>query len=424
MRAQPAGTVEYEIKNTGESPAARYKEISGGIAAPQGFRAAGVHCGIKVAKKDLGLIISDVPACGSAVLTQNKVQAAPIRVVKEQLNQSHTFRGIVVNSGNANACTGDRGMRDAWEMVDATAAVLGVSRSEILPASTGVIGEYLPMSALHAGIPLAAKEASVHGGSEAAEAIMTTDTFPKECAVTLVIGGMKVTIGGMAKGSGMIAPNMATMLAFITTDAALDPEPLRVALARATERSFNRITVDGDTSTNDMVAILANGCSGAMPIRSAGGSAFDTFSAALEHLLKRLAKMIARDGEGATKFLEIQVKGATSEHEALAAARSVANSNLVKTAMHGEDPNWGRILAAVGYSGIDFDPEKVEVFFGGVRIVGKRYAIEFSEEDAKEVLRQHDIHITINLNQGNEEATCWTCDLSKEYVAINAHYRT
>jgi glutamate N-acetyltransferase/amino-acid N-acetyltransferase len=399
-------------------------EVAGGVTAPKGFRATGVHCGIKAVKKDLALIFSDAPAIGSAVLTTNKVQAAPILVVKEQLAHSRAFRAIVVNSGNANACTGNRGMHDAWETVEATASTLGVGRGEVLPSSTGVIGEYLPLKALLSGIPLAAEQLSAEGGRAAAEAIMTTDTFAKECAVTFFLDGVRVTVGGMAKGSGMIAPNMATMLSFITTDAAVEPDVLHHALLRSTQRSFNRITVDGDMSTNDMVVVLANGRSGAPPVRTNSGKAYNDFSSALERVMVKLAKMIARDGEGATKFLEIEVTGARDEKEALTAARSVANSNLVKTAMHGGDANWGRVLAAVGYSGIDFDPSQVEISFGNVPILGRNYALGFSEEAAREVLQRPEIRITINLNRGEGEALCWTCDLSKEYVTINAHYRT
>jgi glutamate N-acetyltransferase/amino-acid N-acetyltransferase len=340
------------------------------------------------------------------------------------MERSHTFRAIVVNSGNANACTGDRGMKDAWAMVGATASALNVGPGEVLVSSTGVIGQFLPITAITDGIKRAATVLSPEGGGSAAEAIITTDTFVKEHALEFDCDGVRVTMGGMAKGSGMIAPNMATMLAFVTTDAAVSPAVLRSALSRAADRSFNRISVDGDTSTNDMVAVLANGESGAQPLTQVGGPHYKAFYAALEQMLVTLSKMIVKDGEGATKFIEINVTGAADEASAVRAARAIANSNLVKTAIHGEDANWGRILAAVGYSGIDFDPAKVEIFFGGVPILRRNYTIDFSEEEAKKVLSRKEITITVSLQQGEGSASFWTCDLSKAYVDINANYRT
>jgi glutamate N-acetyltransferase/amino-acid N-acetyltransferase len=262
------------------------------------------------------------------------------------------------------------------------------------------------------------------GHSAAAEAIMTTDKFLKELAVRVDVGGHEVTIGGMAKGSGMIAPNMATMLAFVTTDAAISPDLLQRTLKKAADHSFNRITVDGDTSTNDMVIALANGQAGNARLTSESDPGYDAFYEAFEYLLIKLCKLIVVDGEGATKFVEILVTDAHTEEAAVAAARSIANSNLVKTAINGEDANWGRILAAVGYSGIDFDPEEVEIFFGDVPILRKKYGIDFSEADAKRILSQKEILITVDLNQGDASASFWTCDLSKDYVAINANYRT
>lgn len=400
------------------------KDTIGGVTAARGFRAAGVHCGVKKAKKDLCLLVSDRPAAGAAVLTTNRVQAAPILVVREQLASSPVTRAIVVNSGNANACTGDRGTRDAWTMAETAARELGIAREQVLVSSTGVIGQFLPMEAITAGIGEAARALSPEGGADAAEAILTTDTFSKQCAVSYEAGGVTITLGGMAKGSGMIAPNMATMLAFVTTDAAVDAGVLRTALRRAADRSFNRISVDGDTSTNDMVVVLANGASGAAGIRSENDPAYAPLYGALEHVLIALSKMIVVDGEGATKFVEVRVTGARSEGEAVQAARAVANSNLVKTAIHGEDANWGRILAAVGYSGIDFDPALVEIHFDDVPILRKNYDIDFSEEDARRVLSKKEIRVTVDLHQGNASAFFWTCDLSKEYVAINANYRT
>jgi len=405
-----------------------FTDLPGGVTAAKGFRASGIHCGVKKAKKDLALVVSDTPASAATVLTTNKVQAAPVLLVREQMAHGETFRAIVVNSGNANACTGDRGMEDARAMVAATAAALQCAPGEVIVSSTGVIGQYLPIRAITSGIGTAAAALAPAGGRAAAEAILTTDTFVKECAVEFTCGapgaGTRAIIGGMAKGSGMIMPNMATMLAFVTTDAAVSPVALQAALSRASDRSFNRISVDGDTSTNDMVAVLANGASGAAPIAEPKGEAYEAFASALQHVLTVLSKMIVRDGEGATKFIEINVTGAADESSAARAARAIANSSLVKTAMNGEDANWGRILAAVGYSGIEFDPAKTEIAFGNLPILRKNYTIDFSEEEAARVLHAKEITINVRLNGGEGSASFWTCDLSREYVAINANYRT
>jgi len=401
-----------------------YNECPGGVTAPKGFSAAGVHSGIKKVKKDLALICSSEPAAAAGIFTMNKVPAAPVIVDRLQLEHGSSFRAILVNSGNANACTGERGLNDAWSMVRQTAAALQVSEKEVFVSSTGVIGQYMPMEKVSSGITEAASLLDADGNTAAAEAIMTTDKFTKELAVRVNLGGTDVTIGGVAKGSGMIAPNMATMLAFITTDAAIAPELLQSALKTAADRSFNRITVDGDTSTNDMVLVLANGLAGNPLITSAAHPLYADFYEAFELLLVKLCKMIVVDGEGATKFVEILVMNAATEENAVCAARSIANSTLVKTAINGEDANWGRILNAVGYSGIDFLPEDVEIFFDDVPILQKRYAIDFSEADAKRVLSQKEIRITVDLNQGSASASFWTCDLSKDYVAINANYRT
>ena len=397
---------------------------AGGVTAPKGFLAAGIHCGVKKEKDDLCLLVSDPPATAAAVVTTNVVKAAPIVVVKEQLARSTSIRAIVVNSGNANACTGDRGMRDAWTMVRAAASAVGADESEVLVASTGVIGQFLPIDTIEAGIPAAARQLSPTGGTAAARAIMTTDTFVKECAVRITIGGVPVVVGGMAKGSGMIAPNMATMLGFVTTDADLSPALLHRALVKGTEHSFHRISVDGDTSTNDMVAVLANGTSGAGLLSDASDPGYALFCDALECVLLQLAHMIVRDGEGATKFVEIAVAGGATEEEAVTAARSIAGSSLVKTAIHGEDANWGRVLAAIGYSGIEFDPARVEICFGHVPVLRAGYVIDFSEEEAKKVLSRKDIRISVHLHRGGHNASFWTCDLSKQYVDINANYRT
>jgi glutamate N-acetyltransferase/amino-acid N-acetyltransferase len=422
----PGGGVRThgEAAVTGHRTLPDLKEIPGGITAPKGFRAAGIHCGVKKSKKDLCLVVSDSPASAAVVLTTNRVQAAPVLVTREQMGRSRVFRAIVVNSGNANACTGDRGMDDAWAMVGATASALNVGPGEVLVSSTGVIGQFLPIGAITEGIKKAAGALSPREGRAAAEAIITTDTFVKQHALEFDCNGARVRMGGMAKGSGMIAPNMATMLAFVTTDAAVSPAVLHCALSRAADRSFNRISVDGDTSTNDMAAVLANGGSGARPLTEPGGPQYEAFYGALEEMLVTLSKMIVKDGEGATKFIEITVTGAEDEASAVKAARAIANSNLVKTAINGEDANWGRILAAVGYSGIDFDPSQVEIFFGSVPILRRNYMIDFSEAAAKKVLGRKEITITVSLHRGEGSASFWTCDLSKDYVAINANYRT
>ncbi|MGB5872821.1 MAG: bifunctional glutamate N-acetyltransferase/amino-acid acetyltransferase ArgJ [Bacteroidota bacterium] len=399
-------------------------EVEGGITAPRGFLAAGVRCGIKMGKKDLALIYTPTPARAAAVFTTNRVLAAPVLACQAQLQRNASMQALVINSGMANACTGEQGMKDAWSMVRDTAKVLGIPETEVLVSSTGVIGKPLPMKKIGVGIRRAAAALAREEHTSAAEAILTTDTFTKELAVRTIVDGVPVTIGGMAKGSGMIAPNMATMLAFVSTDACISASLLRKALKRATDRSFHRISVDGDTSTNDMVGLFANGMARNRELRSVDDPAYAPFYAALEHLLVRLSKMIVLDGEGATKFVEINVRGASSDDVAVVAAKAIANSNLVKTAIHGEDANWGRILAAIGYSGIDFDPAKVEIFFGDLQILKRGYGSDFSEKRAKEVLGQKDIVVTVGLHQGEGSASFWTCDLSKRYVEINAKYRT
>jgi len=401
----------------------RVDECQGGLTAPQGFVAAGMYSGIRKVKKDLGMIVSEVAATVAGVFTLNRAQAAPILVDKAQLKRSSLCSAIIVNSGNANACTGERGLNDAWDMVKATAAAVKVPEEHVMVSSTGVIGQYLPMQKILSAIPVLARKLSRSGSSDVAESIMTTDTYPKEAAVKFTLGDAIVTIGGAAKGSGMIAPNMATMLAFITTDVVIAQPLLAKALKAATNKSFNRITVDGDMSTNDQVLVLANGLAKNPPLAE-NSEEFQLFSVALEYVLIKLAKMIARDGEGATKLVEIMVKGARTEEEAAQAAQAVANSNLVKTAIHGADANWGRILAAVGYSGIDFNPDDVEISFNDLPILKRNYEIVLDEEKGKRVLLQENITVTIDLNQGNQFARFWTCDLTKEYVHINASYRT
>ncbi len=404
-------------------PSTPVRECNGGVTTPGGFKAGGLYCGIRKAKKDIAIIMSRVPATAAAVFTINKTQAAPLVADKLQLKRSSVISALVVNSGNANACTGERGLNDAWAMVRTASQALGIPEEQVLVSSTGVIGQYLPMDKVVSGIRQLASALSEAGSHDAAEAIMTTDTYPKETAVQFSLGKSLVTIGAMAKGSGMIAPNMATMLAFITTDILITRPLLQKALTRANNRSFNRITVDGDMSTNDMVVVLANGLAENEPFGE-HSEEFHLFCAALEYVMIKLAKMIARDGEGATKLIEIYVKGARTEEEAAQAARSVANSNLVKTAIHGCDANWGRIMAAVGYSGIDMDPEQIEIRFNDLPVLNKHYEIVLNEEKAKSALAQEQVLLTIDLNQGSQSARFWTCDLTKEYVHINAGYRS
>lgn len=398
-------------------------ECPGGVTAPEGFKAGALFAGIRKVKKDLALIISDAPARVAGVFTLNRTQAACVTIDRQQLERSEVCSAILVNSGNANACTGERGWNDAWTTIRTASGALGVPESEVMISSTGVIGQYLPMDKVLPGILRLSGELSRNGHADAAEAIMTTDTYAKESAVQFSLGETPITIGAMAKGSGMIAPNMATMLAFVTTDAVIERTALQEALNRANRQSFNRITVDGDMSTNDMVLVLANGLAVNAEIRS-NTEEFELFCAALTYVLIKLAKMIARDGEGATKLIEVLVTGARTEEDAESAARAVANSNLVKTAIHGADANWGRILAAVGYSGIDFEPERVSIALNDVLVLAEDYTIVLDEARAKEALLKELVVVHIHLNRGDAAARFWTCDLTKEYVHINASYRS
>lgn len=399
-----------------------YKEVPGSVAAPRGFRAAGLHIGLKRYRKDLALIVSQERAAAAATFTTNRVQAAPVHVTREHV-QGGFLRAIVCNSGNANACTGPQGMADARRMAELTAAALGVAPQEVAVASTGVIGVPLPMDKIASGIHKAAQLLSTEGGRDAAEAIMTTDKVPKELAIELEIKGRPVRIGAIAKGSGMIHPNMATMLAFVTTDAAIEPAALQAVLRRSVERTYNRISVDGDTSTNDMVVVLANGLAGHAPL-TLDDPELARFEQALDYVNTALAKAIARDGEGATKLIEVRVVGAAGEADAVQAARTIARSNLVKTAIYGEDANWGRIVCAAGYSGVDFDPERVDVFIGPLPVARDGRGLAFDEERAKEILRASEVTVTVDLKAGPAAATAWTCDLTENYVKINASYRS
>lgn len=394
------------------------------ITAPKGFKAAGVKAGIKKSgKEDLAIIYSTVPAAGAAVFTTNVMAAAPVIVSKRNI-AGGKVSAIVVNAGCANACTGDVGIKNAEAMVHQTASLLGVEDSQVLVASTGIIGVDLPMDKVEKGIQKAVNNLSVDDRNKARLAIMTTDTFPKSVAIDFMFGETKITMAGMAKGSGMIHPNMATMLGFITTDAAITPELLQKALNDAVNVSFNMITVDGDTSTNDMVAVMANGLAGNKLIDSPDMPEYINFSIALRELCIALAKMIARDGEGATKFLEINVKGAISFDDAKKTAMAIAKSPLVKTAFFGQDPNWGRVICAVGYSGANVVPEKTSLFIGNVKLVEGGLPQRYDEDVLRAVMSAHDIEVTVDLGLGEAEATVWTCDLSYEYVKINGEYHT
>jgi glutamate N-acetyltransferase/amino-acid N-acetyltransferase len=393
----------------------------GNAASPKGFRAAGIHSGVKREKPDLALLVSEIPASAAGVFTTNKVKAAPVKYTQRAIAPGRA-QAIVVNSGNANACTGEPGLADAAEMARIAGAALGLDAELVLVASTGVIGVPLPMDAIRRGIPRAAADLSAGGGTAAAEAIRTTDKFPKTCAVELEIDGVEVTIGGMAKGAGMIHPNLATTLCFLTTDAALPPAVLRRALTRAVAESFNSITVDGDTSTNDTVLVLANGRAGGAPITN--GESLSRFTAGLTAVASELARMVVRDGEGATKLVSIAVDGAVSDAEAHQAATTVANSLLVKTALHGGEPNWGRILAALGRSGVEMAEETTDVFFGELAVVRGGLAVPGVWDAAAAALQEKEIAIRIGLGFGTGAACVWTCDLSEEYVRINGSYTT
>ena len=401
------------------------KHVNGGICAPMGFMASGIAADINGkgnSKKDVALIFSEVPAISAAVFTQNKVKAAPILVTQEVL-KSETLQAVVINSRNANACTGEQGMKDAKEMCLLTALALGIEKEKVAVSSTGVIGVFLPMDRIRKGIAAAATALGTEGGSDAAAAIMTTDTFPKQIAIQVELGGSIITIGGISKGSGMVHPNMATILGFITTDAKISRNALQAALKIGNEKSFNMISVDGDTSTNDMLLMMANGLKGNPEIHI-DTPEFEEFALALEYVLIFLAKEIARDGEGATKLLEVQIIGAVSEEDAKIAARTVCSSMLVKAAIFGRDANWGRILCALGYSGAHFDPSKINIYIGDVQVMEKGTPLLFDEEAALKVLSLNEVVIVCDLQSGNATAKGWGCDLSYDYVKINGAYRT
>ena len=404
-------------------------QISGGVCAAKGFTAAGVHCGVKAGsspdKNDLALILSEKECAAAATYTMNRVKAAPLYVTMDHLENGVAW-GVVANSGNANACC-PQSHENAEAMSTAAAAATGREPGDFVVASTGVIGQTINISAIQAGLPQAAAALSADGSDAAAHAIMTTDTVKKEIAVSLTIGGKEVRLGAIAKGSGMIHPNMGTMLAFVTTDCAITHEMLSDALHEVVARTFNRVTVDGDTSTNDMCVVLANGMAGNSLIEWKDQD-YETFLAALEEVCRYLSRAIAGDGEGASKLVTCKMHGARSEESAERLAKAVVGSSLVKAAMFGADANWGRVLCAMGYSKAPFRPEYVDISFssavGAVAVCRGGMGLDFDEEAARSILSQDEVVIDVHLHEGEHEATCWGCDLTYEYVKINGDYRT
>ncbi|WHY87530.1 bifunctional ornithine acetyltransferase/N-acetylglutamate synthase [Neobacillus novalis] len=392
------------------------------VTLPKGFKAGGMHCGIKRKRLDLGYIVSEVPAVTAGVYTTNIFQAAPLVVTQESIAKENKIQAVLVNSGNANACTGEQGLTDAQEMQKLFAGELGMDPHYIAVTSTGVIGELLPMDKIKAGIKQILDKEN-EGEENFKQAILTTDTCTKEIAVQFNIDGKKVSIGGTSKGSGMIHPNMATMLGFVTTDANIAHEDLLFALKDVTNLTFNMITVDGDTSTNDMVLVMANGLAD-NELLTKEHPEWDLFVNGLKIVCESLAKKIAKDGEGATKLVEIQVSGAFSINAARAVGKSIISSNLVKTAIYGTDPNWGRIVTAAGYSGVPIEPNLLGVSIGEYKVFEKGLPCPIAEEEVKGYLENENVVIHVNLNQGDYSATAWGCDLTYDYVKINASYRT
>lgn len=404
------------------------KFIDGGVCAAKGFKASGIHCGVKTSnldKKDVALIVADKECNASAVYTKNIVKAAPLIVTKEHLENGKA-RAVICNSGNANACAPE-GEENAIRMCKAIAAALNISESDIAVASTGVIGQRLRVEVIEEGVPKLVELLSENGSDDAAQAIMTTDLVKKECAVEFDVSGVTAKLGGIAKGSGMIHPNMGTMLCFITTDCAVSAQMLSKALKKVTNISFNRISVDGDTSTNDMCVVLASGDAGNSEI-SDDGADFDKFCRALEAVCVTLARDMASDGEGAKHLITCTVSGASSEEKAEIIAKSVISSTLVKAAVFGADANCGRILCAMGYSGADFDTGRVDVSYrsaaGIIAVVKDGCGLPFDEAIAKNILSEHDVDMLIKMDEGDNEVTCWGCDITYDYIKINGDYRT
>ena len=405
------------------------KKIEGGVTAASGFQAAGVYAGIKKVRKDMALVYSVVPAKGAGTFTTNVVKAAPVRWDMKVTKESPFVQAVVLNSGVANACTGTEGEQSNERMAKAVAEAMNIPIGAVYTASTGVIGKQLPIDVIVGGVKLLAAdlEEGIQAGAKAAEAIMTTDTYPKECAVSFVVGGKEVKLGGMAKGSGMIHPNMATMLGVVTTDLNISKELLQEALSADVKVTFNMISVDRDTSTNDSLLILANGLAGNEEITEKNED-YEIFCKALNLVTTELSKKMAADGEGATKLFEVEVTGASTWEEASILSKSIITSNLVKTAVFGNDANWGRILCAMGYSGIEFDPEKVDLYIesadGKLKLVENGMATDYSEETATKLLSGKEVKATADLKTGAASATAWGCDFSYDYVKINADYRS
>lgn len=400
------------------------KRVAGkNIVTPKGFKAVGIHCGLKHKKYDLAVLLSEVPASVAGVFTTNSIQAAPLVVTKEVVHKIGKMQAVIINSGNANACTGKQGMLDALCMQEKTAQKFGISQNLVGVASTGVIGEKLNMEPLLSGIEKLNPMDSLEGSIQFSQAILTTDTVTKNTAYRTEVDGKEVIIAGTAKGSGMIEPNMATMLGFITTDANIESVHLQEALKTVTDVTFNSITVDGDTSTNDMVLVLANGLAGNQALSPAHPD-WSSFLQALHTVAQDLAKMIAKDGEGATKLIEVEVNGAITDSEARKIAKTVVGSPLVKTAVFGCDANWGRVIAAVGYSGASLDPENITIKIGQTVVVKDGEPVIFSEELLMQYLKQPEVKIHVELNTGSGQGLAWGCDLTYDYVQINASYRS
>ena len=389
---------------------------------PKGFLVSGVYSGVKRKRKDLALFYSEVPCKTAAIFTKNKVKAAPLVLAERQLKTNDLIRAVIVNSGNANCMTGARGIRDAERMVTVTAKALGCAKDEVLVSSTGIIGKFMPMDKIVGSIDSLVKKLSRKALNAAAEGIITTDRFKKILSREFIAGGKKITITGVAKGAGMIEPNMATMLCYILTDADISRGALKKALSCASKVSFNAITVDGDMSTNDTVMLLANASAGNKQIKE-NGADFEVFQKKLSEISKELAKMVVRDGEGATKFIEVRVRGAKSLNDAHKAANAIARSMLVKCAVLGGDPNWGRIASSVGSSGILFNPDKLEIILDGVMFV-KNGVFHPTKKKIDSVFKGSDVLIEVNLASGEKRASVFTCDITKKYIELNAHYTT
>lgn len=396
---------------------------NGSIVTPKGFSAIGTANGLKKEKKDLGAIVCEVPASCAAVYTTNQMQAAPLQITKDSIATVGKLQAILVNSGNANACTGMKGLQDAYEMRALGAEHFGVEENYVAVASTGVIGVPLPMDIIRKGVATLIPTTEVRGARSFSEAILTTDLITKETCYEMIIDGKEVTIAGVAKGSGMIHPNMATMLSFITTDVNIEHEVLQTALSQITNHTFNQITVDGDTSTNDMVIVMASGLSETKPINMEHKD-WETFVFTLQKVCEDLAKKIAQDGEGATKLIEVNVQGAKTNEEAKKIAKQIVGSSLVKTAIYGEDPNWGRIISSIGQSEVAINPNTIDITLQSITVLKNSEPQAFSGEEMKKRLQEHAIVIDVYLHLGEEAGSAWGCDLSYDYVKINACYRT